>query len=95
MQFLYKAAYLKAYDRCTGPQQVLLQKADETIQQYYRTGIAPVGLGVKLLHRRGVEKVFEGRVNLQFRLLWVERPGRVTFVMIGSHDDVRRFLKAL
>jgi mRNA-degrading endonuclease YafQ of YafQ-DinJ toxin-antitoxin module len=50
------------------------------------------GLGVRKLHASGV---WEARVGLGLRLLFAVQPDLLTFVRVGTHDEVRRFLREL
>jgi len=50
------------------------------------------GLGLRKLHRSGI---WEARVGLGLRLLFGLEPDLLALVRVGSHDDVRRFLKDL
>jgi hypothetical protein len=47
------------------------------------------GLGIRRLR----ESVFECRVGLKLRLLFESERGRLTFVGVGTHDEIRRWLK--
>lgn len=50
------------------------------------------GLGLRKLHRSGI---WEARVGLGLRLVFGLQPELLALVRIGSHEDVRRFLKEL
>ena len=50
------------------------------------------GLGIRKLHRSGI---WEGRVGLGLRLIFALEPGLLTLVRVGSHEDVRRYLRDL
>jgi mRNA-degrading endonuclease YafQ of YafQ-DinJ toxin-antitoxin module len=50
------------------------------------------GLGLRKLHRSGI---WEARVGLGLRLVFGLQPDLLALVRVGSHDDVRRFLKDL
>ena len=51
-----------------------------------------VGLGLRKLHARGI---WEARVGLGLRLVFALDADTCTLVRVGSHEDVRRFLKSL
>ncbi|MBI3996845.1 MAG: hypothetical protein HY352_04230 [Candidatus Omnitrophica bacterium] len=95
MQYLYTKRYLKRFDRFPRQEQLLLLEADHQIRTYYSTRQAPHGLGLKLLHTAGSNKVLEARVSLSIRLLWAERGNQVSFLLVGSHDEVKRYLRSL
>jgi mRNA-degrading endonuclease YafQ of YafQ-DinJ toxin-antitoxin module len=50
------------------------------------------GLGLRKLHRSGI---WEARVGLGLRLVFGLQPDLLALVRVGSHEDVRRFLKEL
>jgi hypothetical protein len=54
------------------------------------------GLGLRKLHRSGI---WEARVGLGMRMVFVVGTGvdrgSVALLTIGTHDDVRRFLRTL
>ena len=95
MQFIYKARYLKRFDRFSRQEQTLIQAADHQLRNYYQTRHAPVGLRVKLLYAKGGEKIFEARASQAIRIVWVERTDAVFFVLVGLHDEVKRYLRSL
>jgi len=50
------------------------------------------GIGIRKLHRSGV---YEARVGLGVRLVFVVRGEQVILVTVGSHEHVRRYLSSL
>lgn len=50
------------------------------------------GLGIRKLHGSGI---WEARVGLGLRLVFALEPGLLTLVRVGSHEDVRRYLRDL
>jgi len=48
------------------------------------------GLGIRRLR----SSLFECRVGLKLRLIFDAEPGVLTFSDIGSHDDIRKFIKS-
>ena len=50
------------------------------------------GLGIRKLHGSGI---WEARVGLGLRLVFALERGLLTLVRVGSHDEVRRYLKSL
>ncbi len=53
---------------------------------------AHAGLGVRKLHASGI---WEARLGLDLRMVFALQPDLVTLVHVGSHEDVRRFLRNL
>ncbi|OGR87753.1 MAG: hypothetical protein A3A86_02685 [Elusimicrobia bacterium RIFCSPLOWO2_01_FULL_60_11] len=56
---------------------------------YNEGGHSTKGLGIKHLR----DNLWEARAGLQIRILYDLSGGQVTFLLAGSHDDVRNFLK--
>lgn len=50
------------------------------------------GLGLRKLHSSGI---WEARVGLGLRMVFAQEPDRLTLVRVGTHDEVRRFLRRL
>jgi len=50
------------------------------------------GLGIRKLHRSGI---FEARVGLGLRLVFALQPELLALARVGSHEEVRRFLRGL
>jgi mRNA-degrading endonuclease YafQ of YafQ-DinJ toxin-antitoxin module len=50
------------------------------------------GLGIRKLHVSGI---WEARVGLGLRLVFALERDRITLVRIGTHEEVRRFLREL
>jgi len=95
MQFFYKQRYLKSFDRFSRHEQLLVLDTDQHIQAYYSTRQAPFGLRIKHLYTTGAEKIFEARVSQAIRIVWAERGDMVSFLLVGLHDDVKRYLRSL
>lgn len=94
MLFRYKKAYLKRFSRFSTQEKELIINTDRQIRHYYTAQVASYGLRIKKLYDNGQEKVFEARVSDKIRIVWVESKDLVTFALIGSRDEVRRYIKA-
>lgn len=81
--------FQQAYRRLTPPEQDLVDAALRQLQTYLQAGSAPVGLGLKRLHRR----TYEVRAGLALRLVYVVEGNTVYVALLGRHDEVQRFLK--
>lgn len=92
---LFKAAFQKAFDALSNEKQTLALKALEAIDLYLKSGQAPYGLRIKKLYESGFAKTFEARVSIDLRIVWVQTKEEIIFSLMGTHDDVRRFIKNL
>ena len=95
MRFIYKERYLKQFDRFSRQEQTLIHETDRHIRAYYATRQASFGLRVKHLYTKGSLKIFEARVTQATRIVWVEESDVVYFGLVGSHDEVKRYLRSL
>jgi mRNA-degrading endonuclease YafQ of YafQ-DinJ toxin-antitoxin module len=50
------------------------------------------GTGIRKLHRSGI---WEARVGLGVRLVFALEADLLSLVRVGSHDEIRRYLKGL
>jgi mRNA-degrading endonuclease RelE of RelBE toxin-antitoxin system len=50
------------------------------------------GTGIRKLHRSGI---YEARVGLGLRLVFALRDGNLILAMVGTHDQVRKYLASL
>jgi len=53
---------------------------------------AHAGLGLRKLHASGI---WEVRVGLGLRLVFALETDRLTLVRVGTHDEIRRYLRQL
>jgi hypothetical protein len=88
-QVVIKASFQRAYDSLSSDEQVRVKKALRLLQHYLEAGEAPVGLGLKKLG----QGIYEFRVGLALRGVSVEEGATLALVLLGSHDEVRRFLR--
>ena len=88
-QFVIKASFQRVYDRLAEDERTRVNKALRMLHHYLDTGQAPLGLGVK----RVGPGVYEFRVGLALRGVYVEEGEVLALTLLGSHDEVRRFLK--
>ena len=53
---------------------------------------AYAGLGIRKLHASGI---WEARLGLRLRLVFTLEHQLLTLVLVGAHEDIRRFLREL
>lgn len=95
MRVLYKQRYVKQFDRFSRNDQLLIQATDRQIRAYYETHQAPFGLRITSLFSISSAKVFEARVSQAIRVVWIESGDLISFALLGSHDEVKRYLRSL
>lgn len=90
MRYAYHQPFLQATSRLSSHHARTLLKAVEKFQRGIDTNQWPRGLGIT--HLRG--DYFEFRVDIHTRVIYRRSPGLIEYVLYGSHDDIRRFLKS-
>jgi len=96
MRFEYATRFEKNLRRVSSQDRVRTAEALGQIIRYFETHQAPEGLGLKKLFSRvGLGAVFEARVSLALRILFTVYEEVVTFLTVGDHDEVRRFIRSL
>ena len=81
--------FTRAYRRLAARDQELVDQAIQSLRGYLDTGQAAAGLGITKLG----PGVFEARAGLALRLVYVEEGSEAVLVLLGNHDEVRRFLR--
>ncbi len=88
-QVVVKVAFDRAYHKLSRSDQQLVDKALKDFERYLYSGQAPVGLGIRHLE----SKTYEFRVGLGLRAVYVLEEDKVMLSLLGTHDEVRDFLK--
>lgn len=91
MRFVYKKEYLKCFDTYPYSIQQLILETDQQIKVYLERKTAPCGLRIKKIGPNS----FEARVSDKIRIVWVKKEDIVFFALLGTHDEIRRFIKHL
>jgi len=91
MRFVYKKEFLRRLSSYSPALKELILKTDQQIKSYIETQNAPYGLRIRKIGPR----TFEGRVTDKIRIIWVREEETVYFCLLGTHDEVRRFIKNL
>ena len=91
MRFVYQPSFLDTTRQLSHTQATKLLKAIEKFQHATESQQWPQGLAIT--HLRG--DYFEFRVDIHMRVTYRRAGDLIQYVLYGSHDQVRRFLKAL
>lgn len=92
---MIRVRYFHSFDKSL--QALILQdrkKVVEAIQyllEYFSSGQKSLGLGLRKL--RG--NFWEIRASLNKRVLFILEKDRVSFVIVGSHDEISRYLRKI
>lgn len=91
MIFEKKPSFVRSWNSLPHERQAKAKDALGMLVAFFEGGPKPQGLGLKKL--RGF--FWEIRTDLRDRILFTLQKGLVSFVLIGSHDDIHRILKRL
>ena len=81
--------FKKAYGVLPEFRKLNVDRAIVDLERYFATGVAPAGLGLTKLY----PQIYEIRAGIALRIVYILEEPDVFMVLIGSHDEVRRFLK--
>jgi len=52
-------------------------------------------LRIKKIYDNGSEKIYEARVSIDLRIVWIKTKEEILFALLGNHEDIKRFIKNL
>ena len=91
MRFVYQPSFLETTRHLSSSHAAKLLKAVEKFQYAMEHRQWPQGLGITHLR----SNYFEFRVDIHMRVIYRRSGNFIQYVLYGSHDQVRQFLKAL
>lgn len=91
MRYEFKPSFDRLLRKLPKDRQQRAQKAVNTLIDFFETGSRTKGLGLKQL--RG--NFWELRAGLKDRIIFQLELDKVSFLTIGNHDEIRRYLKQL
>ena len=89
MRFVSSSVFERTLKSLSDSRKVKVKKAIQLAVAFFETGDLPHGLGLKPLSHG----IWEIRAGLEDRILFRRFKGSVEFILVGSHDEIRRFLK--
>lgn len=90
MTYEFKPSFDRTFHRLDAVRQRAVRHAVDRVIDFFATGAHPKGLGVKQLRK----PFWEVRATLADRPFFTFQGDRVSFVIVGNHDEIRRFLRA-
>jgi len=91
MKYLFKPSFTRPFKKLERTKQEQVLAAIEALKIVLDAGQKPEGLGLKRLSKN----LWEIRSSLKDRILFTFKKDTVTFVLVGSHDDIVKYLKNL
>jgi len=89
MTFSFDSPFRRCLARFHPAEVTSIKRKLDAFIRAYAQGKVPGGFGVKKLRKN----LWEIRVNLPQRILFLKFPGETVFTFIGNHDEIRQFLK--
>lgn len=89
MKYERKNSFKRIFRKLSFQKQEQILEAIQALMDYYESGIKTEGLGLKYLR----DEVWEIRSSLKDRILFSLSGDIVTFLIVGNHDDIRRYLR--
>lgn len=89
MRFAFQPAFLASTKRLSAAEAARLLRAVEKFQTRVEQGQWSQGLGITHLHG----EYYEFRVDIHNRVIFKRSGDLIQYLLYGSHDEVRRFLR--
>ena len=89
MIYDYTPSFDRSFKRLPPTHQERVRHEVKALVDFFATGQRTAGLGLKQLRKPW----WEIRVGLDVRVLFAFEGDVISFVLVGNHDDIRRYLK--
>jgi len=89
LNYFFKPSFTRCFKKLEQVKQKQAVEAIEALKTVLESGIKLDGLGLKRISN----ELWEIRSSLKDRIIFTFKKEVVTFVLIGNHDDVKRYLK--
>jgi mRNA-degrading endonuclease RelE of RelBE toxin-antitoxin system len=91
VNYEFKPSFDRSFKKLEPSAKKKVADALSSLIDFFESGQRPSGLGLK--HLRG--DFWEIRIGLKIRVLFIFEGSTIGFVIVGSHNDIRRFLRNL
>lgn len=91
MEIYFAPSFQRIIKKMDSPVKESIKNSVKQIIDFYNSGQKTSGLGIKNL--RGT--LWEARSGIKVRVLYDLSENQLTFVLAGSHDNVKNFLKRI
>ncbi len=91
MRYEYKSSFDRSFRRLASRRRAGAAQPVEAIIDFFESGKRAPGLGLKQLRK----PFWEVRSSIRDRAIFAVDDDAVRFVIIGSHDEIKRFLKKI
>ncbi|MBM3710217.1 MAG: hypothetical protein FJW61_07350 [Actinobacteria bacterium] len=90
MKYEYKPSFDKTFKKMESTRKKKALNAISQLIDFFDTGIKSKGLGLK--HLRNI--FWEIRFNIKDRIIFSMENNKVSFIIAGNHDEIKRFLRS-
>lgn len=91
MKYEYKSSFDWTFKRLPPSRKKKVEEAISLLIDFFETGTKAKGLGLRNL--RG--DFWEIRADIRDRIIFVFKDGKISFIIVGTHDEIRRFLRKI
>ncbi len=91
MRYYTSSAFEQSLRELSVSRKEQVKKALQLAVAFFETGQLPHGLGLKPLQH----DFWEIRAGLGERVVFRRNKDTIEFILVGSHDDIKRFLKRI
>ena len=91
MKYEFKSSFDKTFKKLELNRKEKVMQAVSLLIDFFEIGKKTKGLGLKHLR----EDFWEIRVNIKDRIIFTLKEETVGFVIVGNHDEIKRFLKSI
>lgn len=91
MKYYFKPSFIHLFKKLDKAKQKQAIDSIERLKSLFGLKQNYEGLGLKCL----IKNIWEIRITIKDRIVFSLEKNTLTFILIGSHDDINRFLKNL
>jgi mRNA-degrading endonuclease YafQ of YafQ-DinJ toxin-antitoxin module len=91
MEYEFKPSFDKTFKKLELNSKKKVMHAVSLLIDFFEIGNKAKGLGLKHLR----DDFWEVRVNIKGRIIFALNEETVSFLIVGSHDEIKRFLKSI
>ena len=90
MKVRYLNSFDKTFNRLPMDKQLEVIEVVDILIAFLETKSRPTkGIGIKKLRKN----FWEVRISLKLRILFEIQKGSLIFILVGSHDDIKRYIR--
>ena len=89
MKYEFKPSFDKTFRKLDPDRRERVLGAVSQLIDYFETRVKTRGLGLKHLR----EKIWEVRIDIKDRVIFAIEGDTIGFLIVGSHDEIKEFLK--